>query len=64
MRRELLESASRPPPPSYVTMFRCGGIDVVNDAKNHAFDFGQRGTPTPGAAIRKAGMRSTGGRRT
>ena len=30
-------------PPSYATVFKKAGIDVINHANNHAFDFGQSG---------------------
>ena len=48
-------------PPSYATAFRRAGIDVLNHANNHALDFGQSGYTDTRRAIRKAGMRSTGG---
>ena len=48
-------------PPSYATTFRKAGIDVVNHANNHAFDFGQSGYTDTRRAVRKAGLRSTGG---
>ena len=47
-------------PPSYASTFRKAGIDVLNHANNHAFDFGQSGYTDTRRAIRKAGMRSTG----
>jgi hypothetical protein len=48
-------------PPSYASVFRKAGIDVVNHANNHAFDFGQSGYTDTRRAVRRAGMRSTGG---
>jgi poly-gamma-glutamate capsule biosynthesis protein CapA/YwtB (metallophosphatase superfamily) len=48
-------------PPSYAAVFKKAGIDVLNHANNHAFDFGQSGSTDTRRAIRRAGMRSTGG---
>ena len=48
-------------PPSYATVFKKAGIDVVNHANNHAFDFGQSGYTDTRRAVRRAGLRSTGG---
>ena len=51
-------------PPSYATAFKKAGIDVLNHANNHAFDFGQSGYTDTRRAVRRAGLRSTGGPRT
>jgi poly-gamma-glutamate capsule biosynthesis protein CapA/YwtB (metallophosphatase superfamily) len=48
-------------PPSYASLFKKAGIDVVNQANNHAFDFGQSGYADTRRAIRKVGLRATGG---
>ena len=48
-------------PPSYASVFKKAGIDVLNHANNHAFDFGQSGYTDTRRAIRKVGLRSTGG---
>lgn len=48
-------------PPSYANVFKKAGIDVVNHANNHAFDFGQSGYTDTRRAVRRAGLRSTGG---
>jgi len=48
-------------PPSYATAFKKAGIDVLNHANNHAYDFGQSGYTDTRRAVRRAGMRSTGG---
>ena len=48
-------------PPSYAATFRKAGIDVVNQANNHAFDYGASGYADTKRAVRGAGLKSTGG---
>ena len=48
-------------PPSYAATFRKAGIDVVNQANNHAFDYGASGYADTRRAVRGAGLKSTGG---
>ena len=40
-------------PPSYATVFKKAGIDVLNHANNHAFDFGQSGYTDTRRAVRE-----------
>jgi len=47
-------------PPSYAAMFRRAGIDVVNQANNHAYDYGASGYADTQRAVRRAGLKSTG----
>lgn len=48
-------------PPSYATTFKRAGIDVLNHANNHAYDYGQSGYADTLRAVRRAGLKSTGG---
>jgi poly-gamma-glutamate capsule biosynthesis protein CapA/YwtB (metallophosphatase superfamily) len=48
-------------PPSYAATFRRAGIDVVNQANNHAYDYGSSGYADTRRAVRRAGLKSTGG---
>jgi hypothetical protein len=41
-------------PPSYAAMFRRAGIDVVNQANNHAYDYGSSGYADTQRAVRRA----------
>jgi hypothetical protein len=48
-------------PPSYAAVLAKAGIDVVNQANNHAFDFGAVGRSDTIAALAKAKVGRTGG---
>jgi hypothetical protein len=47
-------------PPPYAMLLKRAGFDIVNQANNHAFDFGATGRVQTRAALAKAGVRSTG----
>jgi poly-gamma-glutamate capsule biosynthesis protein CapA/YwtB (metallophosphatase superfamily) len=47
-------------PPSYATYLRNAGFTVMNLANNHALDYGPGGQADPVAALRKAGLLTTG----
>jgi poly-gamma-glutamate capsule biosynthesis protein CapA/YwtB (metallophosphatase superfamily) len=47
-------------PPANARTLRRAGIDVVNQANNHAHDFGAPGQAQTHAALRRAGVRWTG----
>jgi Bacterial capsule synthesis protein PGA_cap len=47
-------------PPRNASALRDAGVDVVNLANNHAFDFGARGMGQTVRALRRAGVRMTG----
>lgn len=47
-------------PPSYAAMFRRAGIDIVNQANNHAYDYGSSGYADTQRAVRQAGLKATG----
>jgi poly-gamma-glutamate capsule biosynthesis protein CapA/YwtB (metallophosphatase superfamily) len=47
-------------PPSYASLLRRAGFSVMNLANNHAFDYGEVGQADTVAAVRKAGMLTTG----
>jgi poly-gamma-glutamate capsule biosynthesis protein CapA/YwtB (metallophosphatase superfamily) len=47
-------------PPSYARYLRAAGFTVVNLANNHALDFGEVGQADTVAAVRKAGLLTTG----
>jgi len=47
-------------PPSYATYLRNAGFTVMNLANNHAMDYGTAGQADTVAAVRKAGMVTTG----
>jgi hypothetical protein len=51
--------AFQAPPANAVTLARAG-VDIVNLANNHAFDFGPAGYRGTRAALRRAGVRATG----
>ncbi len=48
-------------PPSYARAFRRAGIDLLNLANNHAYDFGAAGYADTRRALRRAGLGVTGG---
>jgi poly-gamma-glutamate capsule biosynthesis protein CapA/YwtB (metallophosphatase superfamily) len=48
-------------PPTYARWLRFAGFTVLNLANNHAFDFGPSGRRQTVVALRKAGLRHTGG---
>jgi hypothetical protein len=47
-------------PPPYATLLKRAGFDIVNQANNHAFDFGATGRAQTRAALTKAGVHWTG----
>jgi poly-gamma-glutamate capsule biosynthesis protein CapA/YwtB (metallophosphatase superfamily) len=47
-------------PPSYAPLLRRAGFTVMNLANNHAMDFGATGQADTVAAVRKAGLLTTG----
>jgi poly-gamma-glutamate capsule biosynthesis protein CapA/YwtB (metallophosphatase superfamily) len=47
-------------PPSYARLLRSAGFTVLNLANNHAFDYGAAGQHDTVAAVRRAGMLTTG----
>jgi hypothetical protein len=47
-------------PPSYAATFRRAGIDIVNQANNHAYDYGATGYGDTRRALRRAGVKETG----
>jgi Bacterial capsule synthesis protein PGA_cap len=47
-------------PPSYAGQYRALGFDIVNQANNHAIDFGSSGHRQTLAALKKAGLAYTG----
>jgi hypothetical protein len=47
-------------PASHARTLRRAGIDIVNQANNHAFDFGATGYRSTHAALAAAGVRATG----
>ena len=47
-------------PPSYATYLRNAGFTVMNLANNHAMDYGPAGQADTVAALRKAGLLTTG----
>ena len=47
-------------PPPYAMLLKRAGFDIVNQANNHAFDFGATGRAQTRAALANAGVRSTG----
>jgi poly-gamma-glutamate capsule biosynthesis protein CapA/YwtB (metallophosphatase superfamily) len=47
-------------PPSYARLLGSAGFTVLNLANNHAFDYGAAGQHDTVAAVRKAGMLTTG----
>jgi poly-gamma-glutamate capsule biosynthesis protein CapA/YwtB (metallophosphatase superfamily) len=51
--------AFRAPPANAATLARAG-VDVVNTANNHAFDFGPPGWRSTRSALRRAGVSATG----
>ena len=52
--------AFQAPPGNARTLARAG-VDIVNQANNHAFDFGPAGSRSTRAALASAGVRVTGG---
>jgi hypothetical protein len=48
-------------PPRYAGAIAAAGIDVLNQANNHAFDFGASGRADTVAALRRHGLAHTGG---
>jgi hypothetical protein len=47
-------------PPPYARLLKRAGFDIVNQANNHAFDFGATGRAQTRAALAAAGVASTG----
>ncbi|HLL65675.1 MAG TPA: CapA family protein [Micromonosporaceae bacterium] len=47
-------------PPSYATVLRDAGFDLMNMANNHAYDFGAQGYKNTQAALDAAGIRYAG----
>jgi hypothetical protein len=47
-------------PPAYARVFRRAGIDVMNVANNHAYDFGAQGQRQTLAALKHAGIAHSG----
>jgi Bacterial capsule synthesis protein PGA_cap len=47
-------------PPRYARLLKSAGFNVVNQANNHAFDFGATGRAQTRAALAAAGVASTG----
>ena len=47
-------------PPSYARIVRAAGFTAVNLANNHALDFGTVGQADTVAAVREAGLLTTG----
>ena len=47
-------------PPSYAGQYRSLGFDIVNQANNHALDYGSSGHSQTLAALKKAGVAYTG----
>ena len=47
-------------PPSFARALRAAGIDLVNLANNHSYDFGETGAAQTRAALAAAGVRWTG----
>jgi hypothetical protein len=48
-------------PPSYAQVLKHAGFTILNLANNHAYDYGPQGRSDTRAALRRAGLRSTGG---
>jgi Bacterial capsule synthesis protein PGA_cap len=47
-------------PPSYAQVLKRAGFTILNLANNHAYDYGPQGQSDTRAALRRAGLRSTG----
>ena len=48
-------------PPSYSTALKRAGFTIMNLANNHALDYGETGQAETIAALKRAGLRFTGG---
>lgn len=47
-------------PPSYASIYRQAGFNILNSANNHSYDFGAQGVAQTSAALQRAGIAQAG----